>query len=174
MKKEAVPHILSKLPDNLVQGYQQEACEYEQTTCLGHQPEKVMELTSDAPPPRLVDSAKDSIDKESSPEGKYSPLRKLPEGEEMRLGLSPGSEGEPVESGPGTKSKRLSPSANQHRKAHREPLRETAAERARSAGAKPKRLPLWDIQKTLGRGDYRGISARGTRVRADHMPGTSA
>jgi hypothetical protein len=105
MKKEAVPHILSKLPDNLVQGYQQEAREYEQTTCLGHQPEKVMELTSDAPPPRLVDSAKDSIDKESSPEGKSSPLRKLPEGEEVRLGLSPGSEGEPVESGHGTKRK---------------------------------------------------------------------
>jgi hypothetical protein len=92
MKKEAVPHILSKLPDNLVQGYQQEACEYEQTTCLGHQPEKVMELTSDATPPRLVDSAKDSIDKESSPEGKSSPLRKLPEGKEVRLGLSPRSE----------------------------------------------------------------------------------
>ena len=66
-----------------------------------------MELTSDTPPPRLVDSAKDSIDKESSPEGKSSPLRKLLEGEEVRLGLSPGSEGAPVESGRGTKRKRL-------------------------------------------------------------------
>ncbi len=30
-------------------------------------------------------------------------IRKLPEGEEVRLGLSPGSEGEPVESGRSTK-----------------------------------------------------------------------